>query len=409
MRHQVILLVASLLWCQVALANGRITDSVINVIQTLKKRHLESEKERILSLQDSYLSKSLSNDRRLVSLALGVHFLETDFNLADQYLTDAAKVTAEEDDLVPIIRFFLAQAKLKAGLFSDSATILENLLARQTNNAWRKVILGFLIENYFETQNYDRLAQKFRQYSDSFTFGKRQESLARLAIEAYEKRSDFTNALDVLEELARSYPTTENSRWAFRRLVGYTCDLPGQPHYDFSENLLLAISRNSVIDSGIKDLIVNLVFGRIRLEKKGVKYLTADERAELFFRLRFYDQAAIENQTLYENAVQRGDRISQAHYSFQTGRSYFRQHDMLKSSEWFSRFIVENSQHLLLNKAHELLGDSLKYLGFHRLASGLFGISVSLKKDKFVEWERFWSTYRSGDLRAALSLLEGKN
>lgn len=407
MRRHNLLWVPLALICQIAVASDRISDAVLGVLEGFKQQHLEAERARIIDLHGSYLSSGAERDRKLMSLALGVHYLESDHKLADQYLSDAIKATDVGDPLMPIIKFFLAQAKLKSGAYEDSVGLLEGLLLDQPNDAWRKAILGFLIENHFAAGNYEQLAKKFRQFSDSYTFGRRQESLARIAINAYEKRGDYANALEVLEELARSYPTTEDSRWAFQRLIDYTCEVKNRNIYYFSDELLTAISRNMGIDDGIKDLVVSLVSGKIRFEKHLPRFLTPSERAELFFRLRFYDNAAREYEILYKDAVDRVDLKDRAHFAFQAGRSYFRQLNNLKSAEWFSRFIVENKQNKLLHKAYELLGDSLKYLGFPSQASEQFTRSLAIKKDKLVQWERFWSTYRSGDYRAALSQLEG--
>lgn len=406
MRRCVLLTIVVALSSSVALASGRISSAVFEVIEDLKQQQLEAEQKRIDGLHGSYLSTGVAHDRKLTSLALGVHYLETNHRLATQYLSSAEMSCRANDVLLPIVRFFLAQAKFRAGAYTESVLILADLLEGQPADAWRKPIFGLLIENYFEAGDFDQLAMVFKEYSENFSFSRRQENLARLAVQAFEKRGDGARAIEVLEELARSYPTTEDSRWAFRRLVELTCEAGAGPRYDFSDKLLVAMSRNVVLDEGIRELLVNLVSGRVRLDNQPARVLSPDDRAELLFRLRLYDEAAQENLALYDDAVARGDLRGRAHFAFQLGRAYLRMHNSQKSAEWFSRFIAQNPKSSLVHKARELLGDSFKYLGMPKLAAEQFELSLALKNDKFVRWERFWNTYRAADYKGALAMLE---
>src|SRR5687768_4296621 len=92
-----------------AFANER-EKAIISLMEKLKSDELGVVEARLNGLQETYLNTSLARDKRLASLALGIHYVESDQKLAIQYLTAAEREARPGDDLLSIIRYYLALA-----------------------------------------------------------------------------------------------------------------------------------------------------------------------------------------------------------------------------------------------------------------------------------------------------------
>ena len=76
-----------------ARAGGR-EEAVLSLMEQLRSEEWAAKDNRVVGLHDSYFDESDTRQRRMVSLALGVNYLESSPKLALQYLS-----SAELDDL----------------------------------------------------------------------------------------------------------------------------------------------------------------------------------------------------------------------------------------------------------------------------------------------------------------------
>ena len=196
-------------------------EAVLSLMEQLRSDEWAAKDTRLQTLHQTYLASDNQKDHRLVSLALGVNYLDSSPKLALQYLSSAELACRPDDEVLPIVRFYAAEAKLKAGAYLEAAKIGEDLLKEDLGAAWDKQIYGVLIEAYFQQKAADRLAHTFDEYTKKFSFSRRQESMAKMAAESFEAEGDRDAAVDLLEQLAKSYPATEESRWAFHKLEDY--------------------------------------------------------------------------------------------------------------------------------------------------------------------------------------------
>src|SRR5206468_1070214 len=120
----------------------------LEAMQRLREQERQAQAARVSGLHDTYLESQAGGDRRYVSLALGIHYLEASPRLALQYLSSAALSSKADDVLLPIVRYYLAEAKFRAGAYKEAVGLAEDLLLRSDRgDAWRKQVQSLLIES----------------------------------------------------------------------------------------------------------------------------------------------------------------------------------------------------------------------------------------------------------------------
>lgn len=370
----------------------------------MRQQRLIDQSERLEAFKGKNLNLTSADDKKLQALGLGASYLSDNPRQAITHLSSAEAAASPDDALLPVIRFFLAEAHFNAGSFTEAVKILEGMLNANFTDPWKRKAFDLLIDAYYQSQQLEQLAAAYSQYADRYGFGGRQEGRAVLAVTAFEKRGDMARAVDLLEELARHFPATEESRWAFRKLSDLSC---AKPPYFFSDRLLIAVARNAVLDKSVSDMVVHLARGPVRMhpEKEG-KVLGLEARAQLYYRMQRFVEAAEDSQQAYEEAKALGDHKRRAENNFVLARTYLRQKDLEKSATWFSRFLEDFPNHTLAPAAREHLGDTFKYLNFPKLAAQFYGEAIGKKKDKLLQWEHFWNSYRGRDYAKAKSLLD---
>ncbi len=404
-------LARALLTCLIVAAPARATPAeLLDLLERLKVESKEVRADHIAALHESYLNGTADKDKRLTSLALGVHYLDTNARLAMQYLSSAELATKDDDPLRPVVRYYVGQAKFRAGAYAESAKLAEELLARDLGDAWKRRVYGLLIESRFYGGDYAALSDVFQDFTKQFSVSRRHEHLAKLAVQAFEKRGDRKQAIEILEELARSYPTTEASRWAFMRLEDLACEQGGQrPAYYYSERLLQAVSRNVVLDSGLKDFIVAAVERPLADEKGVVRTLALSEKADFFFRARFYDQALKYTEELYEQERRETDSKVLPNVMFELGRIHMRLGEYMLATRHFSKFLLSYPTHPWTTRAAENMGDAFRYLGMPLAAAANYSAGSSGRDSRIVRWQHFWNLMRGRDFTGALTLLDTPN
>jgi len=359
-------------------------------------------------LRQRYAGSAVSPDRKLVSLSLGVHYLETSPRLALQYLTSAELACADDSPLLPIVRYYEAEARLADGGFAEAALIAEGLLADNLGPGWERLVYGVLIESYFGSGQYAKLTKSFQDYSKHYSFSRRQEALARMAALATEKQGDTSHAGELLEELARGYPTTDESRWAFRRLLDLSCDQGAKrPRYVFSQRLLLQLSRNVIIDQGLKAFLIAAADQPMQLDDGTVHRLTTEEKADYFFQARFYRESlTLVSGLLDDEKARATPSPSRPNLEFELGRIHMRLYEPMAAMRYFSDFLYDYPKHPLALRALESLADALKYSGAHRAAAESYAAAADQSHSAGLRWAQFWELLRGKDYQAALTLLE---
>lgn len=390
-----------------ALAGGR-EQALVDFMEKLRVEEYEHDRERFDALQDAVQASGEDGDQKLASIALGVHYLPSNHKLALEYLASAEKSCREQDQLLPIVRFYLASARYRAGSFKEAAAMAESLLQSDLGDNWKRGVYALLLDSLQESGDLDKLLTVYQEYARRYQYHRRDERHARYAVEAYEKRGKLDQAIDQLEQMAENYPATEDARWAFQKLVDWSCDKPrgARPRYAFSRRLLTSISRNAVLNFGLREFIVAQTSVPLEVAPGQIRLMTASERADLFFRARFYDEAYAETLKIYdaEQAVKGSKRLP--FVLFELGRINLRRGDMMLASRYFAQFIAAYPKHQQLANAQEYLGDAFKYLGMPGLAARQYADAASTAKDKLTRFEQFWNSYRGGDLPGALKMLE---
>jgi soluble lytic murein transglycosylase-like protein/outer membrane protein assembly factor BamD (BamD/ComL family) len=390
--------------------------AIVDLMERLKAEDMAAQVEQLTGLHDTYSQSMASADKRLVSLALGVNYVEVNPRLALQYLSSAELATREGDPLLPIIRFYVATAKFRGGSFAESAELAARLLAQDPplGDAWARLLFGIQIESLAETGEWQQLVDVFAEYARRFSFSRRQETLARRAAEAFERQGDHENAVRILEELARNHPATEESRWAFHKLEALSCDAPAKsvagamapPRYSFSVRLLLHLARNVVLDTGLAEFLQAVVELPLTTETGEVRVLSVAEKADFFFRARLYKESLKYARQLYEVEKSNPESTTVANLVFELGRIHMRLNESMLASRYFSKFLADYPKHHWAPRAYEYLGDSMRYLGMHLAAADAYAQVAQSRDSRHIRWQQFWTLYRGRDYAKALALLE---
>lgn len=385
-------------------------EAVRSLMDQLRADEWNAKGARMQGLHQSYVDLADAKDRRIVSLALGVNYLESNPKVALQYLSSAELASRETEPLMPIIRYYLAEAKLRAGAPTETIKIAEALMAKEPGPAWTKRLFGLLIESYYQIGDSAKLVASFQDYSKRFSFSRRQEALAKLAADTFEKQGDRENAVEVLEELARSYPSTAESRWAFHKLEDYSCDgkkSTGKERYYFSRRLLLHLSQNIILGTGLRDFIVASAERPMTLDdEEKTRYLSTEEKAEFLFKARLYKESLGYVKQLYDEELRKPEPKSLPNLVFEMGRIHLRMYEPMQATRYFSNFLFDYPSHPMAPRALESLGDAMKYLGQPLAAAQNYAAAAAAKDSPHLRWQHFWNLFRGKDLNGALALLE---
>lgn len=396
-------------FCEASLAVTREQETA-EILQLLRKNEQEQEVEKIESVKQKFLNTSLSEDRKIINLGLGFHNIESNPSEAIKYLSDALSKQDPDDPLQLVIKYYLGQAFLKAGKYKEASQIAESLIAeKDVQDSFEKLSLTLAIESYYRIGDMKRVIELFGDYTKKFSFSRKQETLAQLTIKALEKKGDYAKSIELAEELARGYPTTPESRWAFHHLLELSCSDPGsgkKPGYFFSRKLLMHLAKNAIIGNGLEEFIAHVINLPTRQIDLSVRSMTRDEKADFLYRAKFYHAALKETRELYETEKAKKSSTMVGAYLFDLGRIHLRLFEPMIASMYFSKFIYDYPQSSSMHLVYENMADSLRYSNVPKVAGQFYKMAIEKKENHVLRWLSFWSLYRSKQYSQALELLE---
>src|SRR5690606_33974925 len=92
--------------------------------------------------------------------------------------------------------------------------------------------------------------------------------------------------------LARGYPGSEHSRYAFGQLVERTCkENPLGKRYVFSSKLLIDLGRNNDLNNGVREFVRASIDQPMVTDDGMTRKLSEYEKTEFLFKTRMYDEA----------------------------------------------------------------------------------------------------------------------
>ena len=380
------------------------------VLNLLRKREQDKEVEKRESFKQDFLNTSLAEDQKILNLSLGFHSIESNPQEAIKFLSNALSKQEDEDPLRLVINYYLGLAYLKLAKYKNAAEIADGLISeKDVQDSFEKLALTLGIESYYGLGEFNKVIDLFSTYTRKFSFSRKQEALAQLTIKSLEKKGEFPKSIEIAEELARGYPTTPESRWAFNYLLDLSCDKQNEVkkhNYFFSRRLLMHLARNAIVGNGLEEFIVHTSALPIRHNDSTVKVMSKDERADFLYKARFYHAALKETRELYETEKSKNNSGNIGAYLFDLGRIHLRLFEPMIASMYFSKYIFDYPKSGAMHLVYENMGDALRYSNLPKSAGHFYKLSLEKKDNSLLRWFRFWSLYRSKQYQEALRLLE---
>lgn len=384
-------------------------DAFKKLVDYMRTTSAANHQARITDLHRSFLNTTLDQDKKIISLSLGVHYLESSPKLALQYLTSARLICDEKDPLFPMLTYYLGVAKLKTGSPEQAQNFANQIQTMDVPAPLKKLALILAVEATDAKQNYEQLHNYFEALTSKFSLGRKLENVAQKAIVSLEKKGNIEKANELSEDLARSYPNTPGSRWAFRRLMDQSCDMGKyKPVYVYSWRFLKQLARNINPDNGLEEFIEASIEGLVKLENEEVRRLTTQEKVEFLVEAHLYKKALVLQENLYQKEKQNSDSKFAPEYLANLGRIELKLNEPYIASAIFSKFLMKYPTHYLNARVNEFLGDALRYAGTPGSSAQTYAQALTKKDSRILRWYYFWMLYRSGDYTQARNLIEKK-
>gem|GEM_PF-1517021 len=389
-------------------------DNASKVVSDLKRVKQATQGANLDDLHQRFEKSESRVERQMSALSLGIHYLDKDtprsLKTALQYLTIAEASSEPGDLVVPIISFYRASARLKGGASREAAMTLGQLLKGPLGAGWERAAWSLYVESLHRSGNYSAVVDAYTEYTKRFSPSRREQDVAQHTAMVLEKKGEFNRVVDVLEELAGLYPMSAASRWAFEKLLDYSCETgKGKQRYVWSRDMLLRLSRNTTLESGLKQFIIARLSAPIAVSQREIRVLLSHEKAEFFLRSKFFEEAAAEAQAIIEMPDNREPRgVDRARGLILLGRAHAGMNDHVMATRYFSLFIEEFPGLTETFRARELMADSLNRLRHFKDAAFEYEKLAATKGygNPLLMWHHFWNTYLSGDYAAALSMLD---
>lgn len=378
---------------------------VYKALSELRKAQLDTPKENIKALEERFNNSKEPRDRLVAALALGVNHSESSPRLALQYLSNAELQARGNDPLMPIIKFHKAQAKFRAGSYESAIADIEDLLRRDIGKGWESQAFSILIESYYHIGAYEKLLASYNQFARRNSANAHQERLAQLAAEALEKRGFSPAIFQTLEELAAQYPMTETARWAFHRLIDYSCEYQnvGKVRYRFSEDFLVRLSRNAMLENGLRELILAIIEAPI-YSGQNITILRGKDKMDFLIRARFYDDA-IEFATQQLAQTSKSEQDVRAHLISDLSKAYSYRGDFVTAAKYITMMMEDHPAHASWLRAREKLAETLSKMQSYDAAADQFKILATRQGRKELGWFHFWNEVLAGKSDDAMHLL----
>lgn len=382
---------------------------VAAVLSELRTAQLESPKASIKALEELFNNSKQPRDRLVAALALGVNHSESSPRLSMQYLSSAELQARGNDPLMPIIRFHKAQTKFRAGSYEAAVTDIESLLKGNLGKGWESQAFSILIESYYKLGAYEKLLSSYHQFAKRNSANAHQEKLAQRAAESLEKQGFSPAVFQTLEELAAQYPMTETARWAFHRLIDYSCEFQpaGKPRYRFSEDYLLRLSKNAMLENGLRELILAIIEAPIFADGTAT-ILRGKDKMDFLTRARFYDDA-IEFATQQLAETPKSEQDSRAHIINNLSKAYAYQGNFVTAAKYITMMMEDHPAHATWLRGREKLAEVLSKMQSYEAAANQFKHLATRQGQQQLGWFHFWNKVLGGKSEEALQLLATPN
>lgn len=304
-----------------------------------------------------------------------------------------------------LTRYAMGVAYQKSRQYQKAADLALHMLQEKISSDWQYAFYEMYFWAAWETEDIGSIVKIFPQYTRIFGIARRNEKIAVIAYQAFERTGKQKEAVEVLEELVRGYPGSEHSRYAFAQLVDRSCDDDAFFRYVFSKKMLILLSRNNDLNNGIRDFVLANIDQRMTMDDGAVRTLNAVEKTDFLFKTRMYDEALAMLRQQYE--LRRGDPNDPELPELMHGlaRTLMRVQDYKRSAMFASKFLSQYADHSLRSNMKEILADSLRYLNVSGTASALYKELASVSKTDHFYWQTFWTLYIGRRYQEALNVL----
>lgn len=371
--------------------------------QRIRLNQIESDDRLLAKLSHGFINTKASREKSLIFLAKSLYFLSSDPTKTRELLKSAESSVSNKDSLVQIIRFLTAQSYCASNVLANCIDNLQLLLVENPTGEWRVRIVSALISALFKAERYQEIPKIFSSVASQYFAYPRDDNTGKIVALSMERIGLIRPHLEILEKMARNYPISDSSRWAFRKLLGFECEKNNKFSYYFSTEILVDISRNAKFDDGIRDMLANLVRGKLRIKNDEIRYLDPMERTEILDRMRFHRESAAEKIILYED-LKYSDQDLNA-LLLDIARTYLRGFEPELALNWAKKFFLYGNSQENLDNATELFADIFKYLGMADMASAQYQVAMKINNNPVLKWDYFWNTYRNREFDSAKKFL----
>ena len=337
----------------------------------------------------------------LTALDLVDKLIDTQPRAALQYLNQAS-------NLKPVITstfdYFKFKIFYKIGDFDQAIPLGEKLGKLKLPSNWRATVIEGMIAIYNMRNQPEKMVQQFRQFSATFGHSKMNTATLRLIAEAFQKLGQTDQYHSLLESLAAQFPNTNDSRWAFHRLVDENCE-KNSKRYIFSTWLLRNLSWNTNVNPDLKDYILALIDDQpVRVTKHRMEKLEEIDRLKTYMTMRFYDHAEALGLKILENQKKYTKKEIDQTYEM-LAKNAIKMAKPKLAAEYFAHLISRNNRYSPTENYS--LADAFRYLNKYRTAFELYEKTPAIYDRLDNAWQRFWMAYRDRNYEAAIKGLVG--
>jgi soluble lytic murein transglycosylase-like protein len=378
--------------------------TIVETINSLGAQRRSADSKTSAEMEKILKDGTDQRERAFAAFYLGTRSLDAKPEKSVILFDAALRSLAADNPLYPIVEFYRANAAAKGGSLAIARSALEDLIAdKSIGSAWTQSIYESYLEILFKEGAYAKFSEAYEKYSEVTPPHLRKEPLVKAAAEAYGETKDFKKEVEVLEELAVRYPTTEGSRWAFRQLMKYSCENRSENRYYYSYKLLTALGRNATLGTGLAEFIEAAGDQSIRDQDDKVRMLTDVEKIQLIFDSRLYPLALSRGRAYFEKVKSdmSGDHRAVA---LLLARTSIRLRDFDAALRLFTYFNFKFPNYFDRKMIQELIADVLRYSEHFASAAAIYKGLLASNPSKDLKWNYFWSLYRGGDRKGAAVL-----
>lgn len=354
---------------------------------------------------------SADEERAVFLFSRGLSVFEDHPKQAAADFEAAKKLLPEQSPLAGLAAIYHSRATLTPA----NAKVLLGKLKTMTkvksySGHWRPEQFVLMIEILMSLKQDALLAKTWAEMESRVRPAQRSDDLARKVV-AYIDRRDLqakTDLIPIVESMAAAYPHSETATWAFQKLQHLTCSKKNQ--YVFSLSLMTRLAANTNLDDGLKQYIIELMKGPVRVTSGQIKIFDEAERIDYLYQIRFWNEAKklAEDQIDSLKFSQSSEgKLRLARAMNNLGQIQIKQGDYEAAARTWSEYIEVFGGQADPRAAMENLADSMSRLRMHGVAAKIYeSLAQSPSSDPVIKWHHFWNTYLAADYKGALALLD---